>query len=63
MMRRSPPSRGAGAAEQEQIVTIPTLVRKLPRPVRGLIGDLAEISRVLSSIGFVVKNSEMPLTS
>jgi len=34
-------------AKQDQIVAIPTLVRKLPEPVRKIIGDLANTERVL----------------
>jgi circadian clock protein KaiB len=34
-------------AKGEQIVAIPTLVRKLPEPVRKIIGDLSDGERVL----------------
>jgi circadian clock protein KaiB len=34
-------------AEGDQIVAIPTLVRKLPQPVRKIIGDLSSSERVL----------------
>ncbi len=34
-------------AKGEQIVAIPTLVRKLPEPVRKIIGDLSDNERVL----------------
>ena len=34
-------------ARGDQIVAIPTLVRKLPEPVRKIIGDLADTVRVL----------------
>jgi circadian clock protein KaiB len=34
-------------ARGDQIVAIPTLVRKLPEPVRKLIGDLSSTERVL----------------
>lgn len=34
-------------AQQDQILAIPTLVRKLPEPVRKIIGDLANKERVL----------------
>jgi circadian clock protein KaiB len=34
-------------AEGDQIVAIPTLVRKLPEPVRKIIGDLSSSERVL----------------
>jgi circadian clock protein KaiB len=34
-------------AKDDQILAIPTLVRKLPPPVRRLIGDLSNTERVL----------------
>ena len=34
-------------AEGDQIIAIPTLVRKLPEPVRKIIGDLSSTDRVL----------------
>lgn len=34
-------------AEGDQIVAIPTLVRKLPEPLRKIIGDLSDTERVL----------------
>ncbi|MFZ1933922.1 MAG: circadian clock KaiB family protein [Thermoguttaceae bacterium] len=34
-------------AQQDQIFAIPTLVRKLPEPVRKIIGDLANTERTL----------------
>ena len=34
-------------AKGEQIVAIPTLVRRLPEPVRKIIGDLSNKERVL----------------
>jgi len=34
-------------AQGDQILAIPTLVRKLPEPVRKIIGDLANTERVL----------------
>jgi circadian clock protein KaiB len=33
--------------KRDQIVAIPTLIRKLPEPVRKIIGDLANTERVL----------------
>jgi len=38
-------------ARQDQIVAIPTLVRKLPRPMRKIIGDLSRRERVLLGLG------------
>jgi circadian clock protein KaiB len=34
-------------AKEDQIVAIPTLVRKLPDPVRKIIGDLSDVERTL----------------
>jgi circadian clock protein KaiB len=34
-------------AKGDQILAIPTLVRKLPEPVKKIIGDLSNIERVL----------------
>ena len=33
--------------EEDQILALPTLVRKLPVPVRKIIGDLSDTERVL----------------
>ena len=34
-------------AREDQIVALPTLVRKLPPPLRKVIGDLSDTERVL----------------
>ena len=34
-------------AKGDQIVAIPTLVRKLPQPIRKVIGDLSNAERTL----------------
>ena len=39
-------------AQDDQIVAIPTLVRKLPEPIRKIIGDLANTERVLVGLDF-----------
>ena len=36
-----------GRAQTDQIMAIPTLVRKLPEPIRKIIGDLSNTDRVL----------------
>jgi len=38
-------------ARQDQIVAVPTLVRKLPKPMRKIIGDLSSRDRVLVGLG------------
>jgi circadian clock protein KaiB len=36
-----------GALKQDQIVVAPTLVKKLPLPLRRLIGDMADREKIL----------------
>src|SRR5882672_7514886 len=43
-------------ARGDQIVAIPTLVRRLPPPVRKIIGDLSNTERVL--VGLDLKSGE-----
>lgn len=37
-------------ARQDQIIAIPTLVRKLPQPIRKIIGDLSNTDRALVAL-------------
>ena len=37
-------------AKDDQIIAIPTLVRKLPSPMRKIIGDLSNTERVLMGL-------------
>ena len=39
-------------AKGDQILAIPTVVRKLPKPVRTIIGNLSDTERVLVGLGF-----------
>jgi len=39
-------------ASGDQILAIPTLVRKLPAPIRKIIGDLSNTERVLVGLDF-----------
>ncbi|MBA2116310.1 Circadian clock protein KaiB [Planctomycetes bacterium FF15] len=41
-------------AKDDQIIAIPTLVRKLPEPLRKIIGDLSDAERML--VGFDIKS-------
>src|SRR5205814_3681512 len=45
-------------ARGDQIVAIPTLVRKLPHPIRKIIGDLSNTERVLVGLQLRPGNSE-----
>ena len=42
-------------AKDDQIVAIPTLVRKLPEPIRKIIGDLSDTQRTL--VGLQLRSS------
>jgi len=42
-------------AKGDQIIAIPTLVRKLPEPLKKIIGDLANTERVL--VGLDIRSS------
>jgi circadian clock protein KaiB len=37
-------------AAADEIIAIPTLVRRFPQPIRRLIGDLSDIDRVLAGL-------------
>jgi len=43
-------------AQGDQILAIPTLVRKLPEPVRKIIGDLSDTERVLVGLDLRVRS-------
>jgi circadian clock protein KaiB len=40
-------------AEGDQILAIPTLVRKLPEPIRKIIGDLSNMEKVLIGLNLI----------
>jgi circadian clock protein KaiB len=42
-------------AKDDQIVAIPTLVRKLPEPIRKIVGDLSDTERTL--VGLQLRSS------
>jgi circadian clock protein KaiB len=44
-------------ARDNQILAVPTLVRKLPIPVRKIIGDLSDRERVLVGLDLVGQNA------
>jgi circadian clock protein KaiB len=37
----------ANLARDEQIVAVPTLIKRLPLPLRRLVGDMSDLDRVL----------------
>lgn len=48
-------------AAGDQILAVPTLVRKLPEPIKKIIGDLSNDERVL--VGLDVKPVQQPACS
>ena len=47
-------------ARHDQILAIPTLVRKLPKPVRNIIGDLSNTEGVLVGLDLIEHNALKP---
>jgi circadian clock protein KaiB len=43
-------------AQGEQIVAVPTLIKKLPLPLRRIIGDMSKTERVLVGLDLQKKN-------
>jgi circadian clock protein KaiB len=42
-------------ARGDQILAVPTLVRRLPEPIKKIIGDLSDIERVLAGLDLRVR--------
>ncbi len=42
---------------RDQIVAVPTLIKKLPLPLRLLVGDLSRTEQVLQGLGLVARAS------
>jgi circadian clock protein KaiB len=45
----------ANLARDEQIVAVPTLIKRLPRPLRRLIGDLSDQDKVLFGLDLKIQ--------
>lgn len=45
-------------AEGEQIIAVPTLIKKLPVPMRVLVGDLSDKSKVLVGLNLITDRPE-----
>ena len=45
-------------ARRDDIVVVPTLVRKLPPPLRKIIGDLSNVERVLVGLDVLPHDAE-----
>jgi len=46
-------SKNPSIAEKEKIMVIPTLVKKLPEPIRRIVGDLSDKEKVLVGLDLV----------
>ncbi len=44
-----------GLAQEEQIIAAPTLIKKLPGPLRRLIGDMSNTEKVLVGLDLRIK--------
>jgi circadian clock protein KaiB len=43
--------------KQEQIIAVPTLLKKLPKPLQQFIGDLSDMERILVGLNLKPKDS------
>jgi circadian clock protein KaiB len=48
-------SRQANLARDEQIVAVPTLIKRLPLPLRRLVGDMSDINKVLFGLDLKIR--------
>ena len=47
----------AGLARDEQIIAVPTLIKRLPLPLQRLVGDMSDLDRVLLGLDLRVQGS------
>ena len=47
----------ANLARDEQIVAVPTLIKRLPRPLQRLVGDMSDLNRVLLGLDLKVREA------
>ena len=45
-------------AENDKILAVPTLIRKLPEPIRKIIGDLSDREKVLLGLDLIPQNKK-----
>jgi circadian clock protein KaiB len=45
-------------AKKEEIIAAPTLIKKLPLPLRKFIGDMSDKEKIIVGLNLVPKNSE-----
>ena len=49
--------RHAHLARDEQIVAVPTLIKRLPAPLQRLVGDMSDLNKVLFGLDLKVRES------
>jgi circadian clock protein KaiB len=47
----------ASLARDEQIVAVPTLIKRLPLPLQRLVGDMSDLNKVLVGLDLTVRES------
>ena len=47
----------ASLARDEQIVAVPTLIKRLPAPLQRLVGDMSDVDKVLVGLDLRVRRS------
>ena len=47
----------ASLARDEQIVAVPTLIKRLPAPLQRLVGDMSDLDRVLLGLDLRLRTS------
>jgi circadian clock protein KaiB len=47
----------ANLARDEQIVAVPTLIKRLPRPLQILVGDMSDMNRVLFGLDLKLREA------
>ena len=47
----------AQLARDEQIVAVPTLIKRLPAPLQRLVGDMSDLDKVLFGLDLKVRSS------
>ena len=45
----------ANLARDEQIVAVPTLIKRLPAPLQRLVGDMSDLNKVLVGLDLIVR--------
>src|SRR5471032_2873106 len=45
----------AHLARDEQIVAVPTLIKRLPAPLQRLVGDMSDLNKVLFGLDLIVR--------